>query len=452
MSRSIRVRLMVWALAVLLPLWIGGGWLLLQVFGNRLLHDIDVVLQEEAETIAELLTTAASADAIQDLLMHIAAETAGGPHKYITVARGAQLIAAAPGDAPAVLARPDPALRVIRYQSPDGAVTVAIGASAAAALHAKEQLTSLLVIGLPVVLVLLASGLWLVVDRALRPLEKAARQLDNVGAASLDVRIPTDNRADEVGRMVAVLNRMLDRLQRVVAELQRFTADAAHELRTPLTVLRAGLEVALTRDRSAAEYQAALREALAETDRLCRLAEDLLTLARLEASGTPRNVGLVDIGEMLRELADAAASAAGGQHVTIQVEAPAGLQVRGNAGDLYRLFANLIDNAVQYGQRAGEGASFPHLMLSARTAADGVAVTISDDGPGIPPGELSRVFDRFYRGNGNHQRLPGSGLGLSIAQEIARTHGGRITFADAGASGCVVQVNLPAADAGLAAC
>ena len=104
---------------------------------------------------------------------------------------------------------------------------------------------------------------------------------------------------------------MLDRLERAVAELRHFTADAAHELRTPLTVLRTGLEVALSRDRPAAEYRAALAEALEATDRMCRLAADLLTLARLEAAGAPRTTAPIDVGAMLHELADAWTDAPG---------------------------------------------------------------------------------------------------------------------------------------------
>jgi signal transduction histidine kinase len=432
---SVRLRVLAWVVALLLPLSLGAAWLLIQVFGNRLLHDIDVALEEEAETVSELLATPASPDAVGDLLAHIAGETGSGPHKYIVVTRGGQMIAEAPRGAQAVLNSNDPQLRSVRYPSPDGAVVVAIGASAAAAVHAKQQLTSLLIVGIPLMLVLFGGGLWLITGRALRPLEDASRQMEGIAADTLAVRVPIDNPDDEVGRMVTVLNRMLDRLERAVSELQRFTADAAHELRTPLTVLRTGLEVSLARQRSAEEYRATLTEALAGTDRLCRLAEDLLTLARLDGSNAPRAAVAVDLGEMLHELADAATA-------EVEVAAPAGLWVYGNAGDLYRLFNNLIDNAIRYG-RNGTGAK-GRVVISAQRAADQIEATIVDNGPGVPPDELSRVFDRFYRGHVERSES-GTGLGLSIAQEIARTHGGQIAVANRDGDGCVTTVTLPAA-------
>jgi len=339
-----------------------------------------------------------------------------------------------------VLASARPDLRVFRYQirGPEGFVVVSVGTAATGALHAKRRLTSLLAIGTPLVFLIIGSGLWIVIGRALRPLEDASRQIDTIAAENLSVRVPVENPKDEVGRMVTVLNRMLDRLDRAVAELRRFTADAAHELRTPLTVLRTGLEVALARERSAPEYRAALSEALTGTDRMCRLAEDLLTLARLDAAEAPQTAGAVDLGEMLHELGDAWLDTCEQRRIAMAVSADTGLQVEGNAGDLYRLFSNLIDNAVRHGREGGR------LELAAQRAGDAVEVSVSDDGPGIAPADLPHIFDRFYRGKREAQDQGGTGLGLSIAQEIVRTHGGQITAGNRDSGGCIVRVILPA--------
>jgi signal transduction histidine kinase len=439
--RSIRVRLLVWVLALVVPLSVFAGWLLVEAFGNRLLHDFDVALQEEAETIAELLTARASPEAIANLVAEIAGEGDRGANKYIVVTRQGRVIAQAPRTALEVLRSPDPEQRVVRYDSADHSITVSIAASAAAAMHAKQRLTSLLLVGIPAMLALLAASLWGLIGRALRPLENASRHLDQIAADNLAVRVPIDNPDDEVGRMVTVLNRMLDRLARAVSELQQFTADAAHELRTPVTVLRAGLEVAMGRERSAAEYRAALAEALASTERLARLADDLLTLTRLDAAAAPRAVELVDLSDVLHELADASAERAAQQQVTIDVSAPSGLWVAGNAGDLYRLFNNLIDNALRHGTNGTPG----EIALSAQREAEQIHVSVADTGPGIAPQDLSRICDRFYRGQGNRADAAGAGLGLSIAQEIARTHGGQIAAANREGGGCVVTVSLPAA-------
>jgi len=433
--------MLVWVLALLVPLSVCAGWLLVEAFGNRLLHDFDVALREEAETVAELLATRASPGAVASLVTEIAGESGRGANKYIVVTRQGQVIAQAPHAALEVLRSPSPQLRVVRYDSPDHSVTVSIGASAAAALHAKRRLTSLLLIGIPAMLALLTASLWLLIGLALQPLEKASWHLDQIAADNLAVRVPIDNPDDEVGRMVTVLNRMLDRLARAVSELQRFTADAAHELRTPVTVLRAGLDVALGRERSSAEYRAALAEALAGTERLARVADDLLTLARLDAAATPRMVERVDLSEVLHELADASAERAAQRNTSISVSAPLGLWVSGNAGDLYRLFTNLVDNALRHGTNGTPG----EIALAAERQAETIHVSVADSGPGIVPQDLPRVFDRFCRGQTGRGAVAGTGLGLSIAQEIARTHGGRIAAANREGGGCVVTVSLPAA-------
>jgi signal transduction histidine kinase len=443
--RSIRIRLLVWLLALLIPLSAAGGWLLIQVFGNRLLRDIDVALDEEAETVAELLATPAGSDTVGNLLNHIAGETAHGAQKYITITRDGRVIAEVPQGAGQVIDSTDPRLRVVRRAAPDR-LTVSIAVSAAGALHAKQRLTSLLGIGGPLLLLFVGGGLWLIISRALKPLEQASRQLDEIGAENLSVRVAVENRDDEVGRMVTVLNRMLDRLERAVAELRRFTADAAHELRTPLTVLRAGLEVALARERPAAEYRAALSEALSGIVRMSRLAEDLLTLARLEAAGAPRAAAPVDLNEVLHELADAAAESARQQRLTIEVKAAPGLWVHGNTGDLYRLFNNLIDNAVRHGVNGaeGDGPKDGSILLVAERVADHVNVTIADSGPGIPVHDQGRVFERFYRGHDKPAAPTGTGLGLSIALQIVHTHGGQVELRNRNGGGCVVTVTLPA--------
>ena len=447
MQRSIRTRLIVWTLALLLPLCVGAGWLLIQVFGDRLLHDIDVAVEEEAETVAELLAASANPDAVTTLIAQLAAETDWGPRKYVTVTRGGHLLAEAPRGADAALQSHQPPLRIVRYQSPDGSVTVSIGVPVgAAAVHARQRLQSLLAVGIPLILLLAGSSLWLVIGRALHPLESASRQLEQIAAETLSVRIPVENPDDEVGRMVGVLNQMLDRVERAVTELRQFTADAAHELRTPLTVLRTGLEVALSRDRPAAEYRAALVEALEATDRMCHLAADLLTLARLEAAGAPRTRVPVDVGAMLHELADAWVDTPVLGATRLEVEAVPNLYTAGDPGDLYRLFTNLIDNAVRHGANDnGRRPDTPgRVLLSARATTSGIEAAVADDGPGISPEDLPRAFDRFHRGRGQPAGAPGTGLGLSIAQQIARTHGGHLAIANRDSGGCVVTVSLPA--------
>ena len=441
MKRSIRTRLVFWIVALLLPVSAGAAWLLVQLFGDRLLHDIDAAVEEEADTVAAALAGPGPSGAAADLASRIAAESDLPGSKYVLITRHGEVIGEAPAGSRRVLASDAPSLRAFRVQAgpAEDPVTVTIGVRATAALRAKHRLTLLLAIGTPLVLLIMVAGLWLVVGRALRPLKDASRQLEAIAVDDLSARVPVINAQDEVGRMVTVLNGLLERLERAIADLHRFTGDAAHELRTPVAVLRTGLEVALSKSRSAIEYRQALVEALAATERMECLAEDLLTLARLEQTDQASSVATVDLSEVLHELAEAWAQVAERRGIRLQVAAAPELNVSGKSGDLYRLFNNLIENAIWHSPRGGS------VELGGQATADGVEGTVRDEGPGIAVEHAGRLFDRFYRGDGARTDHAGTGLGLSIAQTIARTHGGRITLSNADGGGCIARVTLPRA-------
>lgn len=440
MRRSIRVRLLVWILAFLVPLTCGAAWLLAEVFGNRLLHDIDVALEEEAETVTAILEKPKPASEIEALVKQIAGETDLGPGKSIAVRRNSELIAEAPPGANLFLVSDDPTLHVIRYEggTAEDRISVAIGVRPKSALGAKRRLRLLLAAGVPLTLVTILAGLWIVIGQALAPLAKASRSLEAIDLDNLSARIAVTNTDDEVGRMVGVLNLMLARLEGAVSELQRFTADAAHELRTPLTVLHTGLEVALSRDRSEDEYREALHQAVVATDRMRHLAEDLLTQARLEAVGRRIDLGPVNLNEVLEDLAEAWQQVAKQQAARVRVSARSQLNIHGNTDDLYRLFNNLIDNALRHSPRGGE------VSLTAQRCANGIEVMVEDDGPGISSQDRQRAFDRFHRGQGP-RRAASTGLGLSIAQQIARIHGGHIALRNRHGGGCIARVFFPPA-------
>ncbi len=437
MKRSLRGRLVASILLFLLPTAVLAGWLLQEVFADRLLRDLDVALEEEASTLAALLEEPTGADALPSLVDRIAAETDLGVGKEIAVSRGGQVIAEAPPGAAARLRGSQNTFRLASAATvpSDSGLTVMVGVPATAAAHAARRLRALLLIGIPAALLLLAGGMWAVAGRALRPLEDAAADLGRVGIGDLATRLPVTG-DDEIGHMVAALNRMLDRLAAAVAQMQRLTADAAHELRTPLAVLRAGIEVTLSRDRTAEEYRAALADALQDSERLDRLAEDLLTLARLEGL-PPRPATTINLAETLHELADACEPLAEQRAIRITVDADPRLSVSGAAADLYRLFANLLDNALRHGRDGGT-------VTVCAVAHEGRAeVSIADDGTGIAGDEAARIFDRFFRGRA--AQGAGTGLGLSIARAIAHAQDGEVTLANRPSGGCIAIVSLPLA-------
>ena len=442
MNRSIRVRVLISILAVVVPVLAASAWFLARAFEYRLLRDIDVALHEEAETVVGLVAAGISDESLRQLVVVIAAESDLGTPKYVAVTRRGETIAEAPAGAAQLLTSPDAGrFRIARYSDPGEPVEVVIAVAESPPLLAHRRLTWLLWVGTPLVSLLLGLSVWASLGRALRPLERAADGLAGIEAGSLSSRLPVENPDDEVGRIVRAANEMLGRVELAVGRLQRFTADAAHELRTPLTVLRTGLELALSKRRTVDESRASLGDALQQTDRIHRLAEDLLTLARLDAAEGPQGAATVDVAEILHELADGWADEAQAREIRIRLETERPLSVLGNGGDLYRLFNNLIENAVRHGVAGGQ------IRIRGETRDGDVRIDLIDDGPGIATEDLDRIFDRFYRAPINAAAVSGSGLGLSIAREIVRNHGGRLTAQNRGdgKAGSVFVVLLPRA-------
>lgn len=279
--------------------------------------------------------------------------------------------------------------------------------------------------------------------RAFAPLRAIIATAESIDRGTLSRRIET--RADDrtLRRLVDVLNRMLDRLQAAFAAQSRFVDDAAHELRTPVSALRAELEVALRRPRSAEEYRAVLQSAAEEAERLGRLADDLLTLARHDRGGGPARREPVELSaaaaRVLREVG-ALAERAG---VTVASDVPAGLAAVGDALAIERALGNLVRNGIQHTPPGGS------VTVRARREPRGmVRVEVADTGAGIPPDALPHIFERFYRVDAARTRAPagaGTGLGLAIVKAIADAHGGRIEVRSAPGKGSTFILTLPAA-------
>jgi two-component system OmpR family sensor kinase len=443
MRRSIRLRLLIWVLVILVPAIAGAGWLLLQTFGQRLQRDTNVALREEAETIAELMATERGSEALTGLVAHVAGDPGPEARKYVAVMREHELLAEAPEGAHQLLETAGARLHVVRHRNSATGVAVTIGVAQAQSQLARRRLRSLLFAGVPLLIALAAGGLWLAVGMVLRPLETAATALQTMDPSDLSVRIPGHRTDDEVGRLVSVLNDTLARVERSMAELRRFSGDAAHALRTPLTVQRTGLEVALSKERSAADYRAALTDALTSAEQMSRIADRLLTLARLDAAEAPRAATAIDVAEVLRELADGFAASGTGSQAAIDLKTESDLWVLGDVADSYRLLSDVIDNAVRYGAR---NADVPAPVAVSAKRSDGwIEIVVADRGPGIAEEDLPHVFERFYRGRSRPSSDAGTGLGLSIAQRIVEAQEGKIHVANRSGGGCAVTIRLPAA-------
>jgi len=313
-------------------------------------------------------------------------------------------------------------------------VVVHVGAPLDDISESTGALTRSLVLAVPAVTLLLAALVWALVGRTLRPVEAIRREVDGIGAAGLDRRVPVPPAEDEVGRLAHTMNAMLDRIEDGTRRQQRFVADASHELRSPLARIRAEIEVDLEHPEGA-DPAATSRSVLAETIGMQHLVDDLLALARSDAGAAPARRAPVDLDDIVDR--QARRLRADGR-VEVDGTGIGAARVLGDADQLARAVGNVIDNAVRHARST--------VALSVTAAGDDAVVAVSDDGPGIPPDRRAEVFERFARLDGARARDGGgTGLGLAIARDVVVAHGGTIVVDPDHHPGARLVITLPLA-------
>jgi len=343
---------------------------------------------------------------------------------------------------------------VLTGRTPTGPANVIVATEMEQAEATVNELRRALEYGAPGVLLLAGLLVWLLVGRALRPVELIRSQVAAItDTHSLDLGGPGVSPGkwlaeppvdDEIGRLAQTMNAMLDRLQRSAERQRRFVADASHELRSPLASTRAQLEVALSHP-DPSTWEITATDLLSENLRMERLVNDLLFLARNEeAPAGPARAGVLDLDDVV--LSEAGRLRTRGR-VQVDISRVSAGRVRGVGDHLTRVVRNLLENAERH------AASTVRLELGAVLAqgrAPQVQLVVSDDGPGVPPEHREHIFDRFIRLDDARSRpdgdgAGGSGLGLAICREIVTAHGGRIWAAEARGGGAKFVVQLPAA-------
>lgn len=308
--------------------------------------------------------------------------------------------------------------------------------------QALASLRGQALLGLPLALLLAGLGGYFLADRALRPIDRVTQTAQAVSASDLSRRIGYQGPADEVGRLARTFDTMLDRLEAAFARERRFTDDAAHELRTPLTALKGRIGVTLGQSRRPADYQETLREMEEQVDRLIRLSNDLLFMARLDGGELRRTLTNIELADFMGAVVDQMQPLAAAKSVTLVAELPAGLTLRGDMDLLIRLYLNLLDNAIKFTPPGGQ------VTVRGEQQDEQIVVSVHDTGPGIPAEHLPHLFERFYRVEDGRARdrangQGGAGLGLAIAYEIARFHGGVLTVQSEPGRGTTIAARLP---------
>jgi signal transduction histidine kinase len=318
---------------------------------------------------------------------------------------------------------------------------VIVAVQVADVVTSQIVLRTSLMIAIPLLVAVLAVIAWYVIGWTLRPVEQLRQGAERIGAGVVGSsgpsggdpqRLPVPAARDEIQALALTLNDMLGRLAAGRARQRTFVADAAHELRSPLASMRTQLEVA----RHLGEAGELPDDLLPEVDRLAALVEDLLLLARADADAPlPARVDEVGVADLLDQVVVGYRDA---RVLVVVGDSDPDAAVVASADELRRAITNLVDNAVRHARTRVE-------LVAVRAGRD-VLVTVTDDGPGIPPADRERVFDRFTRlDDGRARDAGGLGLGLSMVKEITEQHGGTVTIEDAPIGGARLRVRLPAA-------
>jgi heavy metal sensor kinase len=293
-----------------------------------------------------------------------------------------------------------------------------------------------------VLLVAVAGGVFLA-SRALNPIDQITRTAEAISAEDLSRRLGLRQANDEVGRLAATIDHMLDRLDRAFERQRRFTSDASHELRTPLSMLVSRAGMALERQRSVAEYEDVLRSVRDEGLHMGRIVNDLLMLARADAGDGLALTERLDVGELVGSVAEAMAPLAAAREIRLSVATQDGVEVQADQTRLTQLLVNLLDNALAHTPAGGS------VEMRARRESTDAVLQVSDTGSGIAAEDLPHVFQRFFRAQRDRSREGGgAGLGLALCQSIAVAHGGEIKLESDPGRGTQVTVRIPLAGSG----
>lgn len=439
---SVRFQVTGLATAIVAAVLVAVGIALVVVQHNSLTAALDDSLRRRADDLATVIAASIPAtlagtgddDAAQvvtpDGVVLVASSNLGGsgpigPDPGSRELVGEQSIEAA-----------DDQFRVLSrsVQSPEGRVVLHLAAAADDVSDSVAVLRNSLLVAIPTAVVLLAMVVWWLVGRALQPVEAIRAEVASIDQRDLAKRVPVPETGDEISRLATTMNLMLDRIESGVVGLQRFVADASHELRSPLTRIRSELEVDLA-NQTDSDFVATHRSVLEEAVALERLVDDLLYLARTDAGRQTMRSEAVDLDDIVLGEVE---RLRGTTSIVLDVSGVSAGQVDGDRSQIMRAVRNIADNAVTHAATS--------VTFELREEGRDVLLLVADDGPGIPPSERERVFERFTRTDEGRSRDDGgTGLGLAIVRDVINRHGGTVGVDSDYALGARLAIRLPIA-------
>lgn len=444
MLSSLRARLLLWYTLILAVVIATFAATVCYLFWRSLVEDIDQGLQASAAGLVQGLRPTASGDF--DLILPAEYRQTDGttapPQTYYAVwNREGELVDRSPGEVdvpmpPVAGARTREGRRELAVTGP-GAALVLVGRDLTDAQRDVLAFAGTAAAGGLAALAVSLLGGWFLVGRALAPVTRISQAAAAMVAGDLTARIAVERTENELEQVALALNQAFDRLHLAVENERRFTADASHELRTPLATIAAEIEWALARDRSAAEYRRCLETARRAADRMRRVVERLLTLARADSADVSLQRAPVGLAPVVSDALAVVQPLAEQKRVTIDTQLGAAMVV-GDRDRLTDLVTNLFSNAIQYNRDGG------HVSVEVWPEGAEACLRVRDTGTGISADDLPRVFERFYRADkARTTDSGGAGLGLAIAKWIVEAHGGRIACTSTAGQGTEILVRLP---------
>lgn len=452
MRPSFRNQVAIWFVIAFVGLYLTAALVVLGVDARNARRELEFFLYAQAESLATYVATTGSLDFPE--LEGPEAHTPAPVWLRLFDARGT--VAETPGSPPLPADLPAPeegALQVweaeggsllarVRHSvwTREGLFAEAITTSALLHRRRRDLLFALGLAGV-VLIPLAALGGRLLAARALRPLEHLVRSIRRLDSRRLGARLATPGAVEEIALVTAEFNSLLGRLEQSVESMRRFTADASHELRTPVSSLRAGLEIALRKERSGEEYRQVLEENLEELTRVQRIVEGLLALARDESAEAPvLSDDVVDLAGVVDSALDILRGRAAGARIELRQNVERPCPVRGDVDQLRLLVLNLLDNALKFTPEGGRA------TVTLTRSSGQIRLGVRDTGPGVDRADAGRIFQRFYRGRGAGPSERGAGgLGLSLVAWAAERHGGTVRLLESETPGAAFEVLLPEA-------
>jgi len=444
---TIRVRLTLWYLVVLTIVLVAFAMGVYAFVAAQERAAVDRILRERAESFGRSLANESAEQPEDSAVLEVARDFARSDDDVIVYDAAGKLVFRSPEHelhgTPRIglgVATVD-GVRCIAARA--GSYVFVSAESLSGKRNALLRLRHAFLALIPVALLIAAFSGYFLASRSLAPVSRITEAASRIEADNLSERITVRNRNDELGRLAAVLNALLERLERSFQQQRQLLADTSHELRTPVTIIRSEAEVTLSRERNADEYRHALDMIRSESAHLTGLIEGVLLLARADAQRQRISMEPLQLGTVIEDSVGALQRVAAGREITLTSSKNGPMPMRGNAELLRRMLLNLLDNAIKFTDAGGR------VRLDSHRIGASYVINVTDSGRGIPFEAQEKIFDRFFRADAERGRTAdrdgagGAGLGLPIARWIARAHGGELRLLRSSAEGSIFEAILP---------